>query len=166
MKRLNPETGLPFVRGFVRKDGRIFKQYVTNKIKKDGYFGEHWTTLSQLKKTQNCLATWKKANPDKIITHRKSWLKNNLNKHNAKTAKQRASKLQRTPPWLTAEHFAEIQAFYTQSKALTQSTGVAYHVDHIVPLRGESVSGLHVPWNLQVITATENCSKNNRFIEM
>ncbi len=80
----------------------------------------------------------------------------------AKTAKYRAAKLQRTPPWLTDEHEQQTQWYYKQAQRLTVITGEQYSVDHIIPLQGEKISGLHVPWNLQVMTLTANKSKHNR----
>jgi len=91
------------------------------------------------------------------------WAAHNPDKANAIKAKRRASKISRTPPWLTQEHFQAIQAIYKQAKVLSDTTGVLHHVDHIVPLQGLNVSGLHVPWNLQVLTATDNLSKGNKF---
>lgn len=81
---------------------------------------------------------------------------------NAKTAKRRSAKMLRTPDWLTKEHLKEIEEFYIRAKEMEKETGLKYHVDHIIPLQGRLVSGLHVPWNLQIITALENTSKGNR----
>jgi hypothetical protein len=53
--------------------------------------------------------------------------------------------------------------FYAESSRLTLETGIAHEVDHIVPLLSGLVCGLHCEANLQVITAFENQSKNNRF---
>lgn len=82
-----------------------------------------------------------------------------------KTALQairQAQKLNATPRWLSDEQLAEINALYARSSQMTRETGVVHHVDHIVPLRGKTVCGLHVPWNLQVITAAENLQKSNK----
>lgn len=73
----------------------------------------------------------------------------------------RAALLRATPPWLTAEHKAAIRAVYEEAQRLTDETGVPHEVDHIVPLRGKGVCGLHVPWNLRAIPSRENRSKSN-----
>jgi hypothetical protein len=79
-----------------------------------------------------------------------------------KTRYRKAKKLQRTPSWLNSGHWFEMESIYKYCAAL-RSIGFDYEVDHIVPLQGKNVSGLHVPWNLQLLTASENASKGNRF---
>jgi hypothetical protein len=56
----------------------------------------------------------------------------------------------------------EIKNFYWLARDLKSVTGEEYHVDHIVPINGKNVCGLHVPWNLQVLPADINMSKGNR----
>jgi 5-methylcytosine-specific restriction endonuclease McrA len=69
---------------------------------------------------------------------------------------------QATPPWLTRKQKTEIRQIYQIAITMTKTTGEQYVVDHIVPLRSEFVCGLHVPWNLRVITQEENLKKSNR----
>jgi hypothetical protein len=81
----------------------------------------------------------------------------------AHTAKRRAALLQRTPKWLTDQDFADIKKFYALAHELSQAYGFLWHVDHIIPLQGKTVSGLHVVDNLQIIPANVNIAKNNKF---
>jgi len=67
-----------------------------------------------------------------------------------------------TPRWLTYFQKQDIKALYAQAVLLTKITGERYVVDHIVPLLNPSVCGLHVPWNLRVITQEENLKKSNK----
>lgn len=69
---------------------------------------------------------------------------------------------QRCPKWLDEAQHAQILEFYTKCAQLNIGP-LQYAVDHIVPLYGEKVSGLHVPWNLQILTRSENSSKGNRY---
>lgn len=81
-----------------------------------------------------------------------AWQKENPGKANAQRAKRRATKLQATPSWAETDLIRE---FYVNCPA-------GHHVDHIVPLQGRKVSGLHVLANLQYLTASENLSKSNK----
>lgn len=81
----------------------------------------------------------------------------------AHTAKRRAAILKRTPLWLSNDHLQAIRGVYALAAKKTVETGVKWHVDHIIPLQGRSVSGLHVPWNLQVLPAAKNIAKHNRY---
>ena len=80
------------------------------------------------------------------------------------SAKRRAIKLKRTPSWLTEDDLWMMQEAYSLAKEREQYTGIKWHVDHVIPLQGKLVSGLHVPNNLQVITAYDNLSKSNKYI--
>jgi hypothetical protein len=70
-------------------------------------------------------------------------------------------KAQATPQWADMDLIA---AFYRDAAVLTEEFGMAMHVDHIVPLLGKHVCGLHVDYNLRIVEARENMSKGNRLV--
>ena len=106
---------------------------------------------------------WALNNKDKLNKSRKQWKENNKAKIYTATSVRRANLLKATPKWVTKENLKDIESFYICSQMFSMYTGQKYHVDHIIPLRGKKVSGLHVPNNLQVIPAKENLSKQNSF---
>lgn len=79
----------------------------------------------------------------------------------ANSAARRAGIERATPKWADR---SEIVRIYDECLAKTKQTGIAHEVDHIIPLRGEFVSGLHVHWNLRVITRAENSTKSNKLL--
>lgn len=100
-------------------------------------------------------------NKEHIRTQQKEYREANPDKNRAKEARRRASKLNATPTWLTDEQKAHINRTYKLAQMMQEITGDKYHVDHIVPLQGKNVCGLHVPQNLQVLRADLNLSKSN-----
>lgn len=104
----------------------------------------------------NAKREYREANREAIAAYNQKWRDENPHRVNAQIAKRRAAKLQATPPWLTKEHHDEIGVHYAVSAYLGN-----HHVDHIVPLNHPEVCGLHVPWNLQVITVEANLAKSN-----
>ncbi len=70
-----------------------------------------------------------------------------------------------TPQWLTAQQKTEIRHLYQIAITMSKTTGERYVVDHIVPLISDEVCGLHVPWNLRVITQEENLKKSNKLLD-
>lgn len=93
----------------------------------------------------------------------KRYRNNNKGKCNAYGAKYRADKLKATPQWLDKKQLKEIENIYNKCKEISQKTGIQHHVDHIIPLNGNGVRGLHVPWNLQIISKHENLVKSNKY---
>ena len=99
-----------------------------------------------------CIKAYNKAHYQKLKTH-----------YDARDAKRRSSKIQRTPRWIKDVFVEEIKVIYNRANLIKKFTGESWHVDHIVPLKGKKVSGLHVPWNLQLLPASENLAKSNKF---
>jgi hypothetical protein len=110
---------------------------------------------------------WRNAHPEKSKLnsqiHCKEWRLKNPGKNNAKSAKYRARRLQATPKWLTKEQLKEMERCYIDANELSWLSEGGLSVDHIIPLQGKNVSGLHVPWNLQILPGSLNCSKGNKF---
>jgi hypothetical protein len=100
-------------------------------------------------------------NREEVRVKTSIYQKNNRGKCNAIGSKRRAAELKASPNWLSEFDLQYIKHLYIQAKELEKLDGTKYHVDHIIPLQGKTVCGLHVPWNLQILTAEENLIKSN-----
>lgn len=94
-----------------------------------------------------------------------TFAKSNPGKVNARNSKYIYTKRKATPSWLTKEQLRDIEEFYilAQELAWLNQDGKPFHVDHIIPLQGRDICGLHVPWNLQLLPENVNCSKGNKY---
>jgi len=167
------------------------KEWLANNPGKSAEYGARWRTKYP-EKSASANRTWyannkakklaankrrREANLQKFLTRERAsyarnkatallknanWRKRNAPAVAAHAAKRRSAKAERTPPWLSNSQHEEILKFYIDAARLTDDTGTVYHVDHIVPLRGKTVSGLHVPWNMQILIGTDNLKKSNR----
>jgi hypothetical protein len=107
---------------------------------------------------------WVKANPEKVKAKDKRYAKNNPTKYTARAVASVARRAKRVPVWLTTDDKWMMHEAYKLAKLRTQMFGFIWEVDHVIPLRGEFVSGLHVPTNLQVIPKAENRQKRNYYL--
>lgn len=108
------------------------------------YYRDH----AEFKKSSS--SSWRSVNPK---NYKAAWRKANPGKANAGYAKRRATTLQATPIWAD---ITAIKAIYIEASL------VRMHVDHIIPLQGKTVCGLHVHYNLQLLTGSDNSRKGNR----
>lgn len=118
----------------------------------------------QLHRSRN--ARYKCSNPSKYKQIQQAYTRNNRATINEKTRRYQAAKIHATPPWLTTTHISMMRDVYRKALHLTSTTGIPHHVDHIYPLQGKTCCGLHVPWNLQILTREENSRKHNKIPEM
>ena len=104
---------------------------------------------------------WQKDNYARALANQKRWREQNRSRWNQSMrkvgTKYRKARQRNTPEWV---NWDEIRAIYRRAKELRE-LGFEVEVDHILPLRGHTVSGLHVPWNLQIIPANVNRKKRN-----
>ena len=141
-------------------------------VSRAGYFASY-NKREEVKDRKN---EWYQENREMVISnaatrpahvlreYRNAWKANNKTQIRADTKARRRKHREATPNWLSRTQRSEIRRIYQIAITMTQTTGEQYVVDHIVPLRSHEVCGLHVPWNLRVITQDENLKKSNKLL--
>jgi hypothetical protein len=104
-------------------------------------------------------AAWKKANPEKAKVNARATRQRNPEREAAKVQRRNAVKIMAMPAWADKK---AIDRHYANARYLTEISGHAHHVDHIIPLRGANVCGLHVENNLRAIPHFLNTRKSNK----
>ena len=134
---------------------------------------EYFKTYNQREDVKERKHEWYQENREQVIeaastrplhvkrAYQNAWKERNLVWTRADTKARRRKHREATPAWLSRRQKSEIRQLYQIAITMTQTTGEQYVVDHIYPLRSETVCGLHVPWNLRVVTQVENLKKSN-----
>ena len=135
-----------------------FREYNKREDVKDRKNEWYQENREQVIAASNTIPLHKKAQ------YKRDWKERNTVWTRADTKARRRKHREATPPWLTRKQKSEIRQLYQIAITMTQTTGEQYVVDHIVPLRSHEVCGLHVPWNLRVITQEENLKKSNKLV--
>lgn len=121
-------------------------------------------TPEKLEKKRETTRIWKQNNPEKVRQNKREYHKNNPHVSRAKRALRRATLRNRTPLWFGEfDKFVMVEAAHL-CELRKISTGIDWQVDHMFPLQGKEVSGLHCGINIQVIPSFLNTSKSNKMI--
>jgi len=131
--------------------------FIKNKLCKDGI-----DTLCLVCNRKRVRAWRQAGNRDSAKESRKYYAKNPRACYE-KMHRRRLKKRKAIPKWLTSDDKFIIAEIYSLAKLRKTLTGIEWHVDHIIPLAGKAVCGLHTPDNLQVITAHDNHVKSNTY---
>lgn len=140
----------------IRPEGYGKRQYWNNLDRAKAYRKKSYA-LNRDKRIRESL-NWQVDNRELVNAKNSRWRKANPGKTNAQTAKRRAYLVSATPPWLTSDHYSEMREMYIEAGRQ------GLEVDHQVPIKGKNVCGLHVPWNLQLLSKSDNCSKGNTHV--
>lgn len=135
---------------------------------------DYFTEYNKSDRGQEAKRKYYEANRDKVLAraaarapeekrqYRNKHKANNPEMYKALTSLRRRRFRDATPPWLNSEQKKAIRTLYLHAQSMTEATGERYVVDHIIPLQSDVVCGLHVPWNLRVMTQEENLKKSNK----
>ena len=122
------------------------------KKKKREYLDREGTQLAARKRAKK----WAEENPERKKEMDRKFHEENKSYRALSSSRHRARKKNAIPKWLSREDFEKINQIYNECERISRETGIPHAVDHIVPLWGKVVTGLHVPNNLRIITAEEN----------
>jgi hypothetical protein len=112
-------------------------------------------------KVKETAKLWVAANPEKVAEKTKRYRQRHPDQTTAWAAASVAKRSKRVPNWLTPDDKWMLKEAYSLAKLRTRLFGFVWEVDHVFPLRGSFVSGLHVPTNIQVIPKALNRAKRN-----
>ncbi len=110
-------------------------------------------------------AKYRVENPEKYKEIHENYRLNNKHKRCSIQSLRNAKKKQSCPAWLSNEQLKQIESIYLKAKELSKVSGLKMAVDHMVPIGGKNVCGLHVPWNLQIIDSQTNSKKHAALTE-
>lgn len=114
---------------------------------------------------KHAVSQYRIKNPDKVKISNKTSKAKRRSRATAAEMERQALKINATPRWLTKQQRKQIETVYEVSRNTSLRAGYVCHVDHIIPLRGDGVCGLHVPWNLRVVSRSYNIKKKNKLDE-
>jgi len=144
------------------KHAQSMRKWLENNRELHGTRVKRWQAANSDKVKADAKA-WQKANPDKMAAKCKRWVIKNPATYTALAVASVARRAKRVPKWLTSDDRWMMREAYKLAKLRTAMFGFVWEVDHAIPLRGNIVSGLHVPTNLQVIPKADNRSKRNYY---
>lgn len=157
-----------YYKNAVKTKDRTKKKYIANaeviRTKRRAAYIKNRDAEKAVAKVRS--AEWRLKNPHHsgAKAAKARYKEENPSKVRADTVKRRSNKIKRTPAWLTVDDFWMLEQAYELAALRTKMFGFVWHVDHIIPLQGKLVSGLHVPTNLQVIPWRDNVSKANKYL--
>jgi hypothetical protein len=106
---------------------------------------------------------WVEENRERVNEQQRKWRQANRKKLRPYQSAYNAIRWKRTSIALAKLHFEQIVKVYEARDRKTKQTGIEHHVDHIIPILGKNICGLHVPWNMQIIPAKQNRIKSNKW---